>query len=307
MNLSWVLHQVALDKTLAHYYQDTRQFIDYLRTTSRCEFRIHGERRDLDGSPWDEEKSLEYVHRWTITYRRSVLAKFYQLEDWHEANPAPITMLTLTTYHGTDKNGQEARYEAARGMTIEDSFNLLKSSWLALRKSLGYYLPGVPWVWIMEPHQSGYPHLHVVLFADIDRGTQEAIKRLWSEKYQAGSFEHGADFAVSKPEQSIQSIRNYLVKYVAKGFTSTGSRFGEGDAWTPGQIVFYALVKKHSWRLFGASHDLCKVMAYNKKTDKKTAWYATELLDSNGESHTTWLKEGYHVPPRIESIEEKSL
>lgn len=307
MNFPGILRQVALDKVLVPYYQDTRQFIEYLRSTEKCEFRIYGESRDLDGSPNQEDRSVEYVHRWTTTYRRSILAKFYQLEDWHEAHPAPITMLTLTTYHGTDKNGKDAQCEAGRGMTIEDSFNLLKSSWDCLRDALRYYLPGVPWVWIMEPHLSGYPHLHVVLFADVDRGTQEAVKRLWSQKYQAGSFKHGADFAVSKPEQSIQSIRNYLVKYVAKGFTSTGSKFGEGDSWTPGQIVFYALVKKHAWRLFGASHDLCKVMAYNKKTDERITWYATELLDSNGESHSTWLKEGYHIPPRSSPIEEKSL
>jgi hypothetical protein len=58
-----------------------------------------------------------------------------------------------------------------------------------------------------------------------------------AEKYKAGSYEHGVDFAASKPGQLIGSIRNYLMKYLAKGFTSTGSKFGEGNTWGAGELV----------------------------------------------------------------------
>jgi hypothetical protein len=140
----------------------------------------------------------------------------------------------------------------------------------------------------MEPHKTGYPHLHVALFSDVDMGTQAAIKNLWAKKYQAGSIDHGAQFAVSRAGQSVSSIRNYLMKYMAKGFISTGSKFGEPDTWTAGQIAFYSQVHKHAWRLFGATNDLCKVMAFRSKETHYTEWYSTELLDSEGQSHILW-------------------
>lgn len=86
------------------------------------------------------------------------------------------------------------------------------------------------------------------------------------------------------------------MKYLHKGFTSIGSKFGEGDDWSAGELVFYSLVKKYCWRLFGASRDLCKVMAHNKKVDDDIEWYATELHDNNGVCHQTWLKDGHHIP-----------
>jgi hypothetical protein len=146
----------------------------------------------------------------------------------------------------------------------------------------------VPYVWVMEPHKSGYPHLHVIIFANVDERAQEAIKKLWAKKYKAGSFENGANFTVSKPEYGIKSIRNYLMKYVVKGFLSTGSKFGEGDAWSAGELVFNALVWKNQWRLFGASRDLTKIMAYQKKADDNVKWYATEILNVSGEDHLVW-------------------
>jgi hypothetical protein len=51
--------------------------------------------------PFDIKKRIEYIHRWTGIYRISVLAKFYQLENWLKENPAAVTMLTHATYqHG---------------------------------------------------------------------------------------------------------------------------------------------------------------------------------------------------------------
>jgi hypothetical protein len=298
-NHTSILHEIATTRQLAPYYADVRQFLEYLRTTSKCSFRLYGVVDDQTDDRYmtDVQKDIEYIHRFTPTYRRAVLSKFYQLEDWHELNPSPITMLSLTTYQA----GSYSRSVKGKDITIPESFELLKTSWGVLRMAIRYYLPSIPFCWIMEPHETGYPHLHVVIFTDVTKGTQEALKRLWAEKYEAGSLDHGADFAVSKPEQSIQSIRNYLMKYVAKGFTSTGSKFGEGDAWTAGQLVFYSLVRKHGWRLFGASKDLCKIMAYNRESDEKVDWYATQLLDLNGEVHTTWCRSGNeaHLKDRL--------
>ena len=197
-------------------------------------------------------------------------------------------MLTLTTY----QDGHYSRSVWDKTLTIPEALCLLKNSWVYLRYAIRYYLPDTPWVWIMEPHKTGYPHLHVILFADVSEEVQDAIKKLWSEKYKAGSYEHGVDFVVSKPRQSIGSIRNYLMKYIAKSFTSTGSKFGESEIWGVGELVFNALVWKNGWRLFGASRDLCKVMAYQRKKDEKEViWYATEMVSTDGKSYLVWQLE----------------
>lgn len=291
MDFSRILHDVAKDKNLVWYLPQVREFLVYLRTTSQCQMVYQGAR--FDGDSWiDHEQTTEYLHRFTTTYRRAVISKFYQLENWYQENPTELTMLTLTTY----QEGQYSRSRTGKGYTIPKSFEVLKTSWNHLRMALRTYIPGKEWTWIMEPHLSGYPHLHVVIFDDLDRGTQAAIRHLWTNRYQAGSWHHGADFSIKKPSVDnslegvlgMRSLRNYLLKYVAKGFTSTGSKFGEGDDWTAGQMVFYALTWKNSWRLFGASRNLCKVMAYNKATDERTEWYRTAFLDTDGEEHEIW-------------------
>lgn len=260
-------------------------FLAYLQNTGKLKFRVHGEFQP-DDSPFLEDATLliPYIHRWTVSYRKGVLAKFYQLEEWFNKNPCSVTMLSLTTY----QDGRYSRSVKGKALTITESFCLLKNSFDCLRDAFRYYLPKVPYVWVMEPHKSGYPHLHVIIFADVDERTQEAIKKLWAKKYKAGSLENGANFTVSKPEHGIKSIRNYLMKYIVKGFLSTGSKFGEGDSWSAGELVFNALVWKHQWRLFGASRDLTKIMAYQKKTDDNVKWYATEILNASGEDHLVW-------------------
>lgn len=295
MDLTHIYHEVNRDKNLRRYSREVRTFFSYLRETEKLSFRFLGARYNHEDNEWrDYEQAAPYIHRFTIPYRKGMVARSYQLEEWHKANPSEITLLSLTTYHGTNKYGQKAHSEAGKGITIEDSFNLLKTSWNSLRMSLRYYLPSTSFHWVMEPHETGYPHLHVVLFADLDGGTREAIRRLWSEKYGAGSRDRGVDFSANRPGQNIESIRNYLLKYLSKGFTSTGSKYGEGDDWTAGEAVFYALTWKNRWRLVGASADLCKVMAYKKDPTVDIEWYATDLLkDSYDEEPVRlWTHEG---------------
>jgi hypothetical protein len=281
-----VFREIRVTPTLHPYWKVVVAFLAYLRNTEDITLRVHGEFQP-DDVPFLEDRILKfpYIHRWKPQYRRGVLAKFYQLEDWHNQNPSPVTMLTLTTY----QDGSYSRSVRGKDLSIPESFGLLKNSWVYLRHAIKYYLHDISWCWIMEPHKTGYPHLHTVLFSDVSIGTQEAIKKLWAKKYKAGSYEHGVDFAANKPGQSIGSIRNYLMKYLAKGFTSTGSKFGEGHTWSAGELVFNALVWKNGWRLFGASRDLCKVMAYHKKTDEAVRWYATELLKTGEKPNLVWI------------------
>ena len=81
------------------------------------------------------------------------------------------------------------------------------------------------------------------------------------------------------------------MKYVAKGFISSGSKFGKSEVWEAGVLVFNTLLWKNGWRMFGASRELCKIMAYNKKDDDEVKWYATEIVSPDGKTNLVWQLE----------------
>ena len=117
----------------------------------------------------------------------------------------------------------------------------MKDGWDKLSKILRKYVPDLTYIWVIEPHSSGYPHFHIILFAEIPESLQEKIKQLWSEKYKVGSKERGVDFSTRILDEDINSLRNYLMKYIAKGFVITNTKFSE-TFWTKEILVFNALI-----------------------------------------------------------------
>lgn len=264
------IRDIETDVKLSPYLADVREFRDYLLRTSLCHFRIH--------ETLESEKvvsDVEYIHRWTDTYRRSWIAKMYQLEAWHRREGLPVTLLTLTTY-------QDGWYSHSLGreLTISESFQVLKDGWNKISMILRKEKRTIDYFWIMEPHQSGYPHMHVVLFAEIEPGLQDKISSLW-ESYGAGSRENGVDFEIRPKNKSIESLRNYLLKYLAKGLLGTGSQYGE-EGLSPGHWVFHSQVWKYHYRIVGSSLRLSRVMAYDVP-ESALEWVRTELVDEYGE------------------------
>jgi len=142
----------------------------------------------------------------------------------------------------------------------------------------------------MEPHQSGYPHGHTLFFGEIQKSHQERFITLWNRKYRAGSLEHGLRFEERAPE-NIESVPNYLMKYVAKGFVKTGSKFEILDVpWTPEILVYNAIVWKRRYRTFQPSRDLCRVMACPKCENSLIQPLSLTLIDENNEQHLIWSK-----------------
>lgn len=301
-----LLQSVRTDGEIHNYTGLCQQFMEYVNSTAHTKFRLRGiETTHVGNGIWetwgdssDVETTIEYVHRWTKTYRRGWIAKLYLLDNYIHQNPTPVTMLTLTTY-------QDGRYsKRMRGGTAvsrEESFELLKLGWkwlsMVLRKELGQF----DYLTIMEPHESGYPHMHIPIFRDIPEQVREKVRHLWSEKYGFGSAEHGVDFSIGESRTDIQSLRNYLLKYLSKGFLdNTGSKFGDANL-TPGELVFNALVWKYQYRIFGSSRHLSQIMKYNKpptpihyNTDygtpipTKPLWLTTELITPSGDTNIVW-------------------
>ena len=159
--------------------QSSRLFRAYITKTHACKILIRG-KISVNGKYEEIDQEREYLHRWTPAYRKAIVSKFYQLQEWWEKNPSPITLLTLTTY-------QDLKYrqnDDSPRLSIEEGFTTLKKGWRWLSVWLRKYYPNIEYVHIMEPHRSGYPHLHVVLFGGLPKSSQEDIRRLWSEKYE---------------------------------------------------------------------------------------------------------------------------
>jgi hypothetical protein len=71
------------------------------------------------------------------------------------------------------------------------------------------------------------------------------------------------------------SLRNYLMKYLAKTFIETI------PDWAPEELVFNAIAWSEGYRFFGCSRDLSHEMMRPKKKGPKYTWLETSLTGCN--------------------------
>jgi hypothetical protein len=264
---TFTYREIVNNEVWAPHLDEVRRFSAYLENTEGMTFRVSGTFED-DGEDCIVTRELPYIHRWTPIYKKMVIAKFYKLEDYARSlGVTSLTMLTLTTFHAVDQFGRRVD---TNDVTIPESFALLKQGWDKLRNAINKR--GFQYVWIMEPHRSGYPHLHVAIFGDVPLNDQIRIKHLW-EKYGCGSYEHGAKFTAPKGG-NVKSLRNYLIKYMVKGLRDAKVK------WTTAQLVFNALVKEYGWRLWGSTRDLTIAMKKDGPITSGVTWLLTETKKS---------------------------
>jgi len=280
--LSKTLSDVRNNPDLRKFQPLCRDFVRYLRAMDAAGMEISGFNTRTNKS---ETKYAAMSHRWTTLYRKKLLSKLYLLDQYMIDNPSPVTLMTLTTYHDLKYRPDDTTVR----LSIPDAFVVLKESWKKLSMIIRRHMPDVEYIWIVEPQKSGYPHLHVVLFSDVSIGMQDRIKSQWA-KYNAGSYEHGAQFEIRAPDESIKSLRNYLMKYIAKGFVSTDSRYGD-HKWTAAELVFNALVWDGNYRTFQPSRGLQKYMGWTPGRDDAIYWHTNTMqFESDGEKEQTSVK-----------------
>lgn len=287
MNLSDLLPEVKKRRDLRKYYPTVFEFVGYINSTRAQRFRFRGVTCHVDNiDPIVSE--VEYIHRWTLPYVKGWKKKLYLLDDWYQSfdDPPSVTMVTLTTYQA----GKYSMEHLGRPVLIPESFELQKWGWDRLYKLLRQDFGKFDYVSIVEPHlknDTGYPHTHVPVFMDIDDFHRRKYEEKWEKKYKIGSKEHGLNFAVADEGTKIESLRNYIGKYLSKGFLSFDSKFGEGEI-TPGHLVFHAIAWKHQHRIFGASRNLSKVMEWDR-AGNDVDWLSTSILQANGEENLVWM------------------
>lgn len=288
MNLSHLLPEIKKRRDLKTYYKTVFEFINYIDSTRAQRFRFRGVSLDHYDEIEPITSEVEYIHRWTGPYVKGWKKKLYLLDEWYLSleNPPPVTMISLTTYQA----GKYSIKHKGRSVSIPESFELQKWGWGMLSKLMRSDYGKYSYVSIIEPHlknDTGYPHTHVPVFMDIDDFHRRKYQDKWEKKYKIGSKEHGLDFSVADEGTKIESLRNYIGKYLSKGFLDFDSKFGEGEL-SPAHLVFHAIVWKHHYRIFGASQDLSQVMRWNR-AGNDVDWLSTSLLQPDGDERLIWL------------------
>ncbi len=264
---------VKFHPILNRYYSLCWQFLTYLWDKEHVQIIIEGYDHQQDGMVFSFKP---YMHRWKPEYMKARIAKFYLLDEWAKNNPLPLSLLTFTTYH----DSEYARRMRGKGCTIEESWDLLKVGfWKASLLIRNKIRKGVPYYWIAEPQpDSGYPHIHAGYFTEFTNAEKDRLKNHWSRVIEAGDYKHGLDFSFEQMHKTgeVKSLRNYLLKYLAKTFVETI------PDWTPEELVFNAIAWKQGYRFFGCSRDLSHVM--KRKTEGRPGY--------------TWLSTSAHRPDR---------
>lgn len=265
------------------YGKTEKDFLRYLEHTKGIVFRV----QILDtGTMKQTEIEVPYVHRWSEIYRRRVLARFYKLQDWWIKEGRPeTTMMTLTTYQGSTRTTKKAK---GHWVSREESLRMLQTSWRKLRMMLRNRIlrKRFDYVYVMENHKSGYPHMHVAIFERFTKEQKDKVIELWSKRYRTGSKVRGVQFSEEegfddrkntamdnspvRSRNDIQWVGFYLIKYLGKTFTDVGEM-------TNGEIKFHALLWMTGARQWNCSRRLSSVMKLDTEGNDRYRCIKTEI------------------------------
>jgi len=262
-------------------------FVEYLDQCEQKGFMLKG---------YDTKKGvilnlpLSYDNRWSPNRRRELSEKLKRLEFWfEEQEDRPVTMITLTSYH--------------EGMSVSSAWYELNKSRGKLLKLIAKYFDSPEYFWVPEPHpetNDGYVHYHIAVFAAVDnytrdnskhvgwvkcrgredenmwelmdgRGIEDKFRDLWSKKYKTGNHTYGLDFSQKQGDGKIQHLKDYLSKYLAKGFLL--------DKWTRGMLIFNANLWQTGFRMYGASTAIRKMMNIEPDKPSQTVWLETTIIE----------------------------
>lgn len=231
------------------------RFEKYIKDREDWYVKIHGKVK-LTGTEFTYNKTD--VHRWKDGYLKKRLARLYKLRRWFEMQPSQeVTMITLTVPHNVNKWGKRVR----DGHNAYQAWENLKQGWDRIRTSRNGIFRGKDYVFFYEPHQSGYPHGHIMLFGEpLTYGEREQLHELWSEMTGADLL-NGVNISKADEGRPIEHLIAYLVKYMEKTLYHTMSD------WSRGEWLFNAIAHEKGYRLFTSSNDLAKIMKLNGEKD----------------------------------------
>jgi hypothetical protein len=251
-------------------YELCHHFLTYLRDKSTSHIIAHGKTPEGE----DVEHDFGYPHRYTDKYVRGRFAKMYKLDEWYQKHKhLKMTFVTLTTHHNIA--AMESLNMGLLACRVDAVFKRLQEGKHLLFREMLRRHPGMQYVCVVEPHESGIPHIHAIIFESFSIDEQIEYRKMW-ERWNMGSFEHGLDFDERK-DYKINSIRNYLLSYMLKSLPGYKSKFKGTAMWTKEEILFNATAHKHGYRTWCPSHQLTMIMRYKYTSEKEINWSKTML------------------------------
>lgn len=254
------------------YEQVVDEWLTYMRRVDKMDI-------ELVNLTDEESKIIEANHRWNQAYAEKMLAKFYDLEQ-SEYSKMWTSMVSLTTYQ--DK--VEGKPDTPENWEHENRGPSWFESMERLRESLGKILDVLRrisneelecdfhYIWIVEAHKTGYPHIHLGIFGDVaewlDKYTNKLrVRQLLEDKYDMGRSGIATDFKTKPPsgDGAIQNMSNYMMKYFNKNFGELASKYEDESIKDKdrGTLVYNACMWLSSYRSWGTSESVGSVM----KTD----------------------------------------
>lgn len=237
------------------------EFYDFLEDSDKCSIRIDG--YDSDSGGWCASY-ISGLHRWKPEYRKRVFAKVQCMNSWYDKHHSPVTMCTFTTYQ--------------KGFSKPEQMGLLKDSFAKakklLRKRIGYF----PYVWVMECHESGYSHIHMLIFKDISREVRKEVKTYWNEKYGAGGFSDAVQFEIRRGQRDLRSAAAYVFAYVTK--TMDAEALSDVDSGYYKQSSWVWKMSQHKSpykgvRTWDCSRDIKEAMCCPAESSSEVIWWRT--------------------------------
>jgi len=269
---------------------DVLNFIAYNEEKKNITFEITG-RKISTGEI--TKKTIPYVHRWTTIYRKGILKKLYQLEAEYPDCYDDLCMISPTV--------------SQRGKSPESCLLELRENKTRLIEALRDRFGTHDYFCIFEPHETGYPHCHILYMHKLTHSEQIEIKYMWSSYTDPSSkahFEHGLEFSDVRASSdgefksgSVSRIRGYLMKYLVKGlFNQKEYHYnirGRNVTFNMpmNELLFNALLKKHKIRLWTCSRHLSQIMKWNK--DSSDDWECLQIDEvySDEQKRLYWTKE----------------
>jgi hypothetical protein len=233
------------------------------------------------------------LNRWHPKRRMQWLARMYQLALWYEANRIDgCTLISLTGYQENS------------GLSIYDTWDNINESRKKILKILRKVFSGLSYFWVVEPHtenNTGYPHYHLAVFREVDNnikdsygeGMEDKLRRLYSKEWGTGSHTYGLDFNVMKGATAIKDLKNYLMKYISKGYVNDAG-------WSDAELIFNAHLYgathgfrppkpeemldyrgqySKKYRLIGMSRDLSALLKPEDEDKEQIVWLHTEEVE----------------------------
>jgi hypothetical protein len=249
------LEALSFDRPQKKYEGLCQEFFEYLDMCEQKKFILKG---------YDVKKGkfriapIDYDNRWGPNRRRELGWKLDRLESWFSLQvDRPVVMITLTSYQ--------------EGLTISQAWGNLNKSRTKLLKMIRKHCGDVDYFWVTEPHKSGYVHYHLAVFCEISIELENTLRHLWSTKYKQGSHTYGLDFSRKKGDDKLKSLKDYLSKYLRKGFLL--------DQWTIGMLLFNAHLWSTGFRMYGGSKRISSIMKLPEDPDLDIVWLETTYQD----------------------------